>query len=202
MGKKKQIPFSLRINIFQHGNFEGKEGWSFEKAQSLPVDVEKIVKDEEHQSWKSGRGRKPGSGWTHKGRIIGRVHALIEDGKNKEQAFKQIAEERDCDYYTVKDIYYKSLRKEYRDEIISMDGVTFERAPSSGSEIYDPEYVMEKAIERYGKEEAKRIMLKQIEEAEKFLNKESSSDIEKVYKNILIKHGLIEKAKSLLAQMG
>lgn len=212
MGKRKQIPSSLTINLFQHGNFEGEKGWILGKAQSLPVDVKKILKEKveegERLDWKSGRGPKIKSGWTHPGRIIGRVHTLIEDGKSKKEAFAQIAKERNCSPKTVKDIYHKGLRGEYfkgeyRDSITFFeDGVTFLIVPSSGGEIYDPEYVMEKVIEKCGKKEAKRIMLKRIEEAEKFLNKESSSDIEKVYKNILIKHGLIEKAKSLLAQIG
>ncbi len=95
MGRKKQIPYILKINLFQHGSFEGEEGWRWSKAQSLPVDVEKKVEEGGHLDFKSGRGRKIGSGWTHPGRIIGRVHSLIEDGKkNKKEAFKQVAKER------------------------------------------------------------------------------------------------------------
>lgn len=223
MGKKEKKPYSLKINIFQHGSFEGKNGWFFKKAESLPVNIEKVLKEKieegDRLDWKSGKGRKKWSGWTHPGCIIGRVHALIEDGKSKKEAFVQIAKERNCSSKTVKDIYHKWLRKEYRDEIIFMDDSTKD---SDYHPEYPPEYHvnpefyknyvkdllsrrpedvkrrLKQVCQICGRETLKEAIIAYIEELEKLL---TDDKITLEIKKWMTEKDYIERAKSLLAQM-
>jgi len=216
MGRKKQIPVTVKVNLFQHGKFDAEREWVFKKAQSLPVDIDKIVKDGEHQSYKSGKGPKPGSGWTHPSRVIGRVHALIEEGKNKEQAFKQIANERSCEYYTVKDIYYKALRGEYFRGVYR-DKVSFEPEEITVSlenfleccikdclnrKSGDRKKRVEQICQECGKENFKRALVAYIEMCKRRIPELlTNRDVPLEIKKQIKRKGHIEKAKSLLAQI-
>jgi len=226
MSDKELVSFTVEMFGFQHGNFEGEEGFILKSVEFLPIDVEKILDEGEHQGRKSGRGRKYGSGWTLPSRIVGRVHTLIENAevKSKEQAFRRVSEERKCEYETVKDIYYKALRRdefrpsvifheppliilpEIRREEVNLESViSIIRDNVSKGKIWSPDNLKEKMkqiIQTYGYEKAREIESIYVEELEKLLTVETDNETILVAKKWLKESGIIEKQKSSMTQIG
>ncbi len=85
--------------------------------------MEKVNRNGERREWKSGRGRKYGSGDLPPNKIVSYVNTLVERGeaKNVHDAFWEVSEVTGYEYDIIKKIYYNTLQRDKYRPLIETD---------------------------------------------------------------------------------
>jgi len=157
--------------------------------------IQKVLKQKPFK-----KGKKHGN--TRIGRTL--VQALVnalreEKGYTEEEAFRYLSEEKiEIGYDQIRRLY-KDAKKLNKPMIIPLtDGVASQLIPHCENEMIFLKQVVERIIKKDGKEAGKKVILDYIEATQKFLDNEETPQI---FKDLTNDYRLIEKAKSLLAQM-
>lgn len=222
MKKSKQIKietrhFKVHIPLFPRGAFK-KGSVSFQcemfKTRPTDIDIENVIKDGENREHKCGRGRKYGSGEILPSYIVGAIDTLIENGKNRKKAFKEVAgiTGYDCDYVRNRIYYGAPKRDRYRnliewvdpDEPLDLESlIAFIKERVSMGHIWERQNLIEtmtQIIQTYGLEKAKEIQSIYVGELEKLLTVETDNQAILAAKKWLKESGIIKKQKASMSQ--